>query len=99
MAVAQDYKLVNIYSSLDTYCIANCNSGVVPCHLLLILVKNFTDFEGLSIGVPVREKNTWNTLTNNPYFALIILANLLLDKMGSGLQGYPPPSAATEHDN
>mmetsp|Transcript_11812 Transcript_11812/g.21905 ORF Transcript_11812/g.21905 Transcript_11812/m.21905 type:complete len:358 (+) Transcript_11812:56-1129(+) len=58
-----------------------------------------TNFEGLSIGVPVREKNTWNTLTNNPYFALTVVTNLLLDKVGLGLHGYPPPSAATEHDN
>ena len=58
-----------------------------------------SDFPGLSIGVPVRERNLVNTLTNNGYFALIMATNLLLDKVGLGLHGYPPPSAATEHDN
>jgi hypothetical protein len=62
-------------------------------------MRRTADFPGLSIGVPVREKNTFGTITNNPYFFFIMATNLLLDRVGLGLHGYPPASAATEHDN
>jgi hypothetical protein len=49
--------------------------------------------------VPVREQNFFNTLANNPYFFSIITLNVLLAKFDLSLGGFPPPSAATEHDN
>jgi hypothetical protein len=57
------------------------------------------DYPGFTIGVPIRELNGLNTVTNNPAFGAIVLVNLLLNKVGLTLGGYPPPSAATEHDN
>ena len=47
----------------------------------------------------MREKNNFNTMVNNPFFVLIMMTNLALQKVGLSLNGYPPPSAATEHDN
>jgi len=60
-----------------------------------------TNYGGLSIGVPIREKNPFNTLVNNPYFAIITACNVILSKLGfsNGTGGLPPPSMATEHDN
>lgn len=58
-----------------------------------------SDYPGLSIGVPVRELNGFNTLANNPVFGSISAINLGLAKVGLDLGGMPPPSAATEHDN
>lgn len=57
------------------------------------------DYPGLSIGVPIRDKNAYNTLVNNPYFLLITGSNAILDMLGLSLGGFPPPSASTEHDN
>ena len=63
--------------------------------LLIIL-----DYGGLSIGVPIREKNFTLMFQNNPYFSSIILTNMAINKaFGWTLGGFPPPSAATEADN
>lgn len=87
-------------------CPAHSLTDPFPHSLILILITHsltlatsLEDFPGLSIGVPVREKNLGGTLRNNPFFALVMASNLALSKVGLGLQGYPPPSAATEHDN
>lgn len=59
------------------------------------------DLGGLSIGVPMREVDIPGVF-NNPFFSMIVFANKLLMKASGGslmLEGYPPPSAATEADN
>lgn len=58
-----------------------------------------TNFGGLSIGVPIREKNVSLSFRNNPYFSSIVFMNLALAKFNTSLGGFPPPSAATEQDN
>lgn len=58
-----------------------------------------TNHGGLSIGVPIREKNVSLSLRNNPYFTSIVLTNILLARYNLSLGGFPPPSAATEQDN
>lgn len=68
-------------------------------YILSSFLSVFVDYPGLSIGVPVREKNAYNTLVNNPYFVAIVTLNVALSKVGLSLGGFPPPSAATEHDN
>jgi len=51
-------------------------------------IKNY---EGLSIGCPIRELNISLTLRNNLQYTSIILINKLLDKMGGlSIGGYPP---------
>jgi hypothetical protein len=83
----QWHKIVSTYSSLFS----------PPASRLTCCC--FVDYPGFTIGVPIRELNGINTLTNNPPFGFIVFANLLLNKIGLSLGGYPPPSAATEHDN
>lgn len=58
-----------------------------------------TNFGGLSIGVPIREKNVSLSMRNNPYFTSIVLMNIALARFNMSLGGFPPPSAATEQDN
>ena len=58
-----------------------------------------TNFGGLSIGVPIREKNLTLSFRNNPYFSSIVVLNTILAKFDTSLGGFPPPSAATEQDN
>ena len=58
-----------------------------------------TNFGGLSIGVPIREKNLTISARNNPYFTGIVFTNLFLAMFETSLGGFPPPSAATEQDN
>jgi hypothetical protein len=58
-----------------------------------------TNFGGLSIGVPIREKNVTLSMRNNPYFTSIVFMNIFLAKFNTSLGGFPPPSAATEQDN
>jgi len=51
-------------------------------------IKNY---EGLSIGCPIRELNISLTFRNNFQYTSIILINKLLDKMGGlSIGGYPP---------
>ena len=69
------------------------------CESLVIFICAVIDYPGLSIGVPVREKNLYNTVVNNPYFVTIMGLNVILAKFDLSLGGFPPPSAATEHDN
>ena len=49
-------------------------------------IKNY---EGLSIGVPLRELNISLSIQNNAQYTSIVLTNLLLDKLGIDLGGYP----------
>jgi hypothetical protein len=58
-----------------------------------------TNFGGLSIGVPIREKNLTLSMRNNPYFTSIVFMNTFLARFNASLGGFPPPSAATEQDN
>jgi hypothetical protein len=58
-----------------------------------------TNFGGLSIGVPIREKNLTLSFRNNPFFTSIVFTNVGLSYMNKSLGGFPPPSAATEQDN
>mmetsp|Transcript_15368 Transcript_15368/g.23137 ORF Transcript_15368/g.23137 Transcript_15368/m.23137 type:complete len:369 (+) Transcript_15368:50-1156(+) len=50
-------------------------------------IKNY---EGLSIGVPIREVNISLSLQNNLQYTLILLTNKVLDKFGIDIGGYPP---------
>jgi len=50
-------------------------------------IKNY---EGLSIGVPLREVNISLSIQNNAQYTSIVLANLALDKLGINIGGYPP---------
>lgn len=60
-----------------------------------------TNYGGLSIGIPLREKNLTLSVQNNAYFSVIVSLNVALSRWGRGLSlgGFPPPSAATEQDN
>lgn len=58
-----------------------------------------TNYGGLSIGIPLRERNLTLAFQNNPYFSSIVVANVVLGKLGLSLGGFPPPSQATEQDN
>jgi hypothetical protein len=58
-----------------------------------------TNYGGLSIGIPIRERNFTLSIQNNWYFTSIVVLNVLLPKIGLSLGGYPPPSKATEQDN
>eukprot|EP00604_Paraphysomonas_vestita_P003552 CAMPEP_0174822930 /NCGR_PEP_ID=MMETSP1107-20130205/19929_1 /TAXON_ID=36770 /ORGANISM="Paraphysomonas vestita, Strain GFlagA" /LENGTH=312 /DNA_ID=CAMNT_0016043477 /DNA_START=107 /DNA_END=1041 /DNA_ORIENTATION=- len=49
------------------------------------------NYPGFTIGVPIRELNGPNTLTNNLPFGLLISTNIFLDKFGLSLGGFPPP--------
>lgn len=68
-------------------------------YFIIIGLYKYIDYPGFTIGVPIRELNGPNTLTNNLPFGLLISTNIFLDKFGLSLGGFPPPSAATEHDN
>jgi len=50
-------------------------------------IKNY---EGLSIGCPIRELNMTTTFRNNFQYTSIILINKLLEKFGASIGGYPP---------
>jgi hypothetical protein len=50
-------------------------------------IKNY---EGLAIGVPIREINVSLSFQNNFQYTSIILLNKLLDKFGIDIGGYPP---------
>lgn len=50
-------------------------------------IKNF---EGLSIGVPMREVNISLALRNNLQYTSIVLLNTIFDKIGIDIGGYPP---------
>lgn len=50
-------------------------------------IKNY---EGLSIGVPIREVNATLSLRNNFQYTTIVLINKFLDKFGLDIGGYPP---------
>jgi len=50
-------------------------------------IKNY---EGLSIGCPIRELNITLTFRNNFQYTSIILINKVLDKFGLSIGGYPP---------
>eukprot|EP01006_Ploeotia_vitrea_P009628 TRINITY_DN23279_c0_g1_i1.p1 TRINITY_DN23279_c0_g1~~TRINITY_DN23279_c0_g1_i1.p1 ORF type:complete len:372 (+),score=-7.06 TRINITY_DN23279_c0_g1_i1:55-1170(+) len=51
-------------------------------------IKNY---EGLSIGCPIRELNITHTFRNNFQYTTIIMINKLLDAMGGlSIGGYPP---------
>lgn len=64
------------------------------------LAHTLTDYGGLSIGVPIRERNFTLMFQNNPYFSSIVVVNTLLSRyLGTSLGGFPPPSPATEADN
>jgi hypothetical protein len=57
------------------------------------------DYGGLSIGVPIRERNVTLAFQNNIFFSLVAITNKKLSDIGLSLGGFPPPSAATEQDN
>jgi len=48
------------------------------------------NFEGLSIGVPMREVNMSLSFQNNFLYTSIVTANKLMDKFGVDIGGYPP---------
>lgn len=48
------------------------------------------NFEGLSIGVPIREVNMSLSFQNNFQYTSIVMANKLMDKFGIDIGGYPP---------
>jgi ribosomal protein L16 Arg81 hydroxylase len=48
------------------------------------------NFEGLSIGVPIREVNMSLSFQNNFQYTSIVMANKLMDKFGVDIGGYPP---------
>lgn len=52
-------------------------------------IKNY---EGLAIGVPIRELNITLSIRNNFQFTSIITINKLLEKFGLDIGGYPPAS-------
>lgn len=47
------------------------------------------NYEGLSIGLPIREFNFSLTLRNNPVYAGIAAVNKLADRFGIDIGGYP----------
>jgi len=48
------------------------------------------NFEGLSIGVPIREVNMSLSFQNNFQYTSIVMVNKLMDKFGVDIGGYPP---------
>ncbi|KAJ1410190.1 hypothetical protein B484DRAFT_455930 [Ochromonadaceae sp. CCMP2298] len=48
------------------------------------------NYEGLSIGVPIREFNLSLSFQNNVQFSSIVLINKFLEKFGVDIGGYPP---------
>ena len=50
-------------------------------------IKNY---EGLSIGCPIREFNVSLSLQNNLQYTSIVLLNKILEKFGLDIGGYPP---------
>lgn len=50
-------------------------------------IKNY---EGLSIGCPIREINLTLSMKNNMQYTMIVLANQLAEKMGYDIGGYAP---------
>lgn len=50
-------------------------------------IKNY---EGLAIGVPIREINVTLSFQNNFQYTLIIFLNKLMEKFGIDIGGYPP---------
>jgi hypothetical protein len=48
------------------------------------------NFEGLSIGVPIREVNFSLSFQNNFQYTSIVTLNKLMDKFGVDIGGYPP---------
>jgi hypothetical protein len=50
-------------------------------------IKNY---EGLAIGVPIREINVSLSFQNNFQYTSIIMLNKLMDKFGIDIGGYPP---------
>jgi hypothetical protein len=50
-------------------------------------IKNY---EGLSIGVPIREVNFTLSMQNNLQYSAIILINKFLEKYNLDIGGYPP---------
>ena len=48
------------------------------------------NFEGLSIGVPIREVNISLSFQNNFLYTSIVTLNKLMDKFGVDIGGYPP---------
>lgn len=58
-----------------------------------------TNYGGLSIGIPIREKNLTLSFQNNKFFTSIVALNKVLPIFGLSLGGFPPISAQTEHDN
>lgn len=60
-----------------------------------------TNYDGLSIGVPIRELNFTLSFQNNPYFSSIVITNKILSYFVDwvNIGGFPPPHAGTEGDN
>jgi hypothetical protein len=48
------------------------------------------NYEGLSIGVPIREVNISLSIQNNMQYTGIILINKALEKVNLDIGGYPP---------
>ena len=48
------------------------------------------NYEGLSIGVPIRELNISLSFQNNAQYTAIILINKFLEKFGLDIGGYAP---------
>jgi len=50
------------------------------------------NYEGLSIGMPIREVNLTLSFRNNFLFSSIVTANKIAGAMGYDIGGYPPSS-------
>jgi len=48
------------------------------------------NYEGLNIGIPIREVNVTLSLRNNFQYTVILLINKALEKVGLDIGGYPP---------
>lgn len=48
------------------------------------------NYEGVSIGLPVRELNLSLSFRNNFQYSSIIMSNVLASKVGIDIGGYPP---------
>jgi hypothetical protein len=48
------------------------------------------NYEGLSVGCPIREVNMSLSLQNNLLFTSIVLVNKVLERFGLDIGGYPP---------
>ena len=64
------------------------------------------DFGGLSIGIPIRERNVTLLIRNNPIFTAIVMGNLFSSKLSAmlgfevGFGGFPAAATrGTEQDN